>query len=332
MTQQEILVAINCLTYNHESYIRQCLEGFVTQKTKFRFVAIVHDDASTDNTAKIVREYADKYPDIIKPIFETVNQYSKKDGSLDKIINQAINETNCKYIAVCEGDDYWADSNKLQKQVSFLEKHSEYVLTHTSYMRYYEFDKKFYPAPKIQLCENDEISPISILSGKYKILTATTVFRFSIYKSLIESDPFLYSSGYFMMGDTPLWYDLSKKGKIKYFQDTTSVYRQNEGSATRRKNPRLKYRFNLSSKELRMYFCERDYLPNTYYKQIRKEYSKALIKYQCFDKDFKPLFTYDKKSTKLLVVLKNIGVLKPVLSFLVNYRTILGYIKRRLSI
>lgn len=332
MTQQEILVAINCLTYNHESYIRQCLEGFVTQKTKFRFVAIVHDDASTDNTAKIVREYADKYPDIIKPIFETVNQYSKKDGSLDKIINQAINETNCKYIAVCEGDDYWTDSNKLQKQVSFLEKHSEYVLTHTSYMRYYEFDKKFYPAPKIQLCENDEISPISILSGKYKILTATTVFRFSIYKSLIESDPFLYSSGYFMMGDTPLWYDLSKKGKIKYFQDTTSVYRQNEGSATRRKNPRLKYRFNLSSKELRMYFCERDYLPNTYYKQIRKEYSKALIKYQCFDKDFKPLFTYDKKSTKLLVVLKNIGVLKPVLSFLVNYRTILGYIKRRLSI
>lgn len=332
MIQQEILVAINCLTYNHEPYIRQCLEGFVTQKTKFRFVAIVHDDASTDNTAKIVREYADKYPDIIKPIFETVNQYSKKDGSLDKIINQAINETNCKYIAVCEGDDYWTDSNKLQKQVSFLEKHSEYVLTHTSYMRYYEFDKKFYPAPKIQLCENDEISPISILSGKYKILTATTVFRFSIYKSLIESDPFLYSSGYFMMGDTPLWYDLSKKGKIKYFQDTTSVYRQNEGSATRRKNPRLKYRFNLSSKELRMYFCERDYLPNTYYKQIRKEYSKALIKYQCFDKDFKPLFTYDKKSTKLLVVLKNIGVLKPVLSFLVNYRTILGYIKRRLSI
>ena len=70
MIQQEILVAINCLTYNHEPYIRQCLEGFVTQKTKFRFVAIVHDDASTDNTAKIVREYADKYPDIIKPIWQ----------------------------------------------------------------------------------------------------------------------------------------------------------------------------------------------------------------------------------------------------------------------
>lgn len=331
MSERSPLLAIECLTYNHEPYIRQCLDGFIMQKTDFPFIAIVHDDASTDKTARIIEEYALKYPDIIKPILEKENQYSKKDGSLGQTIKNAI-PINTKYIAICEGDDYWTDSNKLQKQVSFLEKHSEYVLTHTSYMRYYEFDKKFYPAPKIQLCENDEISPISILSGKYKILTATTVFRFSIYKSLIESDPFLYSSGYFMMGDTPLWYDLSKKGKIKYFQDTTSVYRQNEGSATRRKNPRLKYRFNLSSKELRMYFCERDYLPNTYYKQIRKEYSKALIKYQCFDKDFKPLFTYDKKSTKLLVVLKNIGVLKPVLSFLVNYRTILGYIKRRLSI
>lgn len=329
MSERSPLLAIECLTYNHEPYIRQCLDGFIMQKTDFPFIAIVHDDASTDKTARIIEEYALKYPDIIKPILEKENQYSKKDGSLGQTIKNAI-PINTKYIAICEGDDYWTDSNKLQKQVSFLEKHSEYVLTHTSYMRYYEFDKKFYPAPKIQLCENDEISPISILSGKYKILTATTVFRFSIYKSLIESDPFLYSSGYFMMGDTPLWYDLSKKGKIKYFQDTTSVYRQNEGSATRRKNPKLKYRFNLSSKELRMYLCERDYLPKAYYKQIRKEYSKALIKYQCFDEDFKPLFAYDKKITKLLVFFKNIRILKPVLSFLVNYRTILGFMKRRI--
>ena len=133
-----------------------------------------------------------------------------------------------------------------------------------------------------------------------------------------------------MMGDTPLWYDLSRKGKIKYFNEITAVYRQNEGSATRRKNPKLKYRFNLSSKELRMYLCERDYLPKAYYKQIRKEYSKALIKYQCFDEDFKPLFAYDKKITKLLVILKSMRILKPILSFLVNYRTILGFMKRRI--
>ncbi|MDE5714067.1 MAG: glycosyltransferase, partial [Muribaculaceae bacterium] len=71
------VVAIRCCTYNHEPYIRDALEGFVMQKTDFPFVAIVHDDASTDRTAEIIREYAEKYPDIIKPIYETENQYSK---------------------------------------------------------------------------------------------------------------------------------------------------------------------------------------------------------------------------------------------------------------
>ncbi|MEI3125979.1 MAG: glycosyltransferase family A protein [Odoribacter splanchnicus] len=79
---EPLMVTILCLVYNHESYIRQCLEGFVMQKTNFRFEAIVHDDASTDGTAAIIREYAEKYPNMIKPIFETENQYSKGDGSL----------------------------------------------------------------------------------------------------------------------------------------------------------------------------------------------------------------------------------------------------------
>ena len=84
------LVSIKCLVYNHGSYIRQCLDGFVMQKTNFAFEAIVHDDASTDNSAEIIREYAEKYPDIIKPIYETENRYSKRNGSLRRIMNEAI--------------------------------------------------------------------------------------------------------------------------------------------------------------------------------------------------------------------------------------------------
>ena len=87
MSSEPIFVTILCLTYNHESYIRQCLDGFVMQQTNFRFEAIVHDDASTDSTTDIIREYAEKYPDIIKPIYETENQYSKHDGSLTRIMN-----------------------------------------------------------------------------------------------------------------------------------------------------------------------------------------------------------------------------------------------------
>ena len=84
------LVTIQCLTYNHEPYIRQCLEGFVMQQTDFCFEVIVHDDASTDGTANIIREYAEKYPNIIKPILERENQWSKKDGSLERILNSIL--------------------------------------------------------------------------------------------------------------------------------------------------------------------------------------------------------------------------------------------------
>lgn len=116
--QQPLMVTIRCLVFNHERYLRECLDGFVMQKTNFRFEAIVHDDASTDGSAAIIKEYAEKYPDIIKPIYETENQYSKHDGSLGRIMRE---HTHGKYVAFCEGDDYWTDPLKLQKQVDALE-------------------------------------------------------------------------------------------------------------------------------------------------------------------------------------------------------------------
>lgn len=124
--KEPILVAIHCLVYNHEPYLHDCCEGFVMQKTNFRFVAIVHEDCSTDNSAAIVREYETKYPDIFRPIYETENQWSKHDGSLGRIMNAAIDTTGAKYIAMCDGDDYWTDPYKLQKQVDFMETHPEY--------------------------------------------------------------------------------------------------------------------------------------------------------------------------------------------------------------
>lgn len=134
MKQEEpILVAIQSLVYNHEPYLRDCFEGFVMQKTNFRFVAIVHEDCSTDHSADIIREYEAKYPEIFRPIYETENQWSKSDGSLGRIMNAAIDDTGAKYIAICEGDDYWTDSYKLQKQVDFMEAHPECTVTFHRY-------------------------------------------------------------------------------------------------------------------------------------------------------------------------------------------------------
>lgn len=121
------LVAIQCFVYNHESFLRDCFEGFVMQQTNFPFVAIVHDDASTDGSAAIIREYEEKYPYIFRPIYEIENQFSKRDGSLERVMNETTDAIGVKYVAMCEGDDYWIDSLKLQKQVDFMEIHKDCV-------------------------------------------------------------------------------------------------------------------------------------------------------------------------------------------------------------
>lgn len=121
---EEIMVSISCLTFNHEKYIRQCLDGFIMQKTNFKFEVLVHDDASTDGTADIIREYQEEYPEIIKPIYQTENQYSKRlPGGISG--NFQIPRAKGKYYAECEGDDYWCDEYKLQKQFDALENNPD---------------------------------------------------------------------------------------------------------------------------------------------------------------------------------------------------------------
>jgi len=123
------LVSICCLVYNHEKYIRECLEGFVIQNTDFNIEFLIHDDASTDGTANIIREYEKKYPELIKPIYQTENQYSK---GVRPTFAFNIPRAQGKYIAMCEGDDYWTDPLKLQKQVDFLEANPDYIMCFTN--------------------------------------------------------------------------------------------------------------------------------------------------------------------------------------------------------
>jgi glycosyltransferase involved in cell wall biosynthesis len=127
------------LTYNQKDYIRDALNGFVMQQTDFSFEVVVHDDASTDGTTDIVMDYARRYPDIIKPMIEKENQWQV--GGLKHIINIMNERHRCgKYIAFCEGDDYWTDSNKLQRQVDFLDNNPDYSMCFHSAKKNYETD------------------------------------------------------------------------------------------------------------------------------------------------------------------------------------------------
>lgn len=115
----ECEVLIICSTYNQEKFLADALEGFVSQKASFPFLALVHDDASTDGTADVIREYETRYPDIIKGIYEDENQYQQ--GALFWYLDYLRN-SKAKYIALCEGDDYWVSPDKLELQHKALEK------------------------------------------------------------------------------------------------------------------------------------------------------------------------------------------------------------------
>ena len=116
-------VTVVCTAYNHEAYLRDALEGFVSQETDFPFEVLVNDDASTDGTAAILREYAEKYPDIIRPFYQEKNLYSQGINIYDAVFYPVARG---EYIAACEGDDRWTDPHKLQLQVDFLDAHPEY--------------------------------------------------------------------------------------------------------------------------------------------------------------------------------------------------------------
>ncbi len=122
------LVTISCITFNQEKYIGDAIEGFLSQKTNFDYEILIHDDASTDNTKQIIEKYIKQYPDKIKGVFEAENQFSK--GVNPNFINYKL--STGKYIALCEGDDYWIDPLKLQKQVDYMEKHEDCTFCFTN--------------------------------------------------------------------------------------------------------------------------------------------------------------------------------------------------------
>ena len=226
---QDPILTIRCLVYNHEPFLRQCLDGFVMQQTNFPFEAIVHDDASTDGSAAIIREYAEKYPDIIKPIYETENQYSKHDGSIGRIMDAAIHP-NSKYIAFCEGDDYWTDPHKLQLQVDFLERHPDYVICSHDVIYYHEDTHKFselsvWGSSLSDGREGEEIVEYTLKSffECYWTRPLSCVYRRGSYRDELSG------KGYSIIKDYNFYYYVLKHGRGALMKRIMAVYREHSG-------------------------------------------------------------------------------------------------------
>lgn len=211
----DILVSISCITYNHEKYIADAIESFLMQKTNFKYEILIHDDASTDRTVEIIEKYRKKYPDIIKPIYQKENQYSK---GIRISATFQYPRAKGKYIAICEGDDYWTDPYKLQKQVDYMEKHPECSMcVHAAY-KVNDNTKKI--AGKMRPSPNNKVFTIEevILGGGDLFPTNSILFA----RKFSKLPQFYYNSP---VGDYPLMIYLASCGPVYYIDEYMSVYR-----------------------------------------------------------------------------------------------------------
>lgn len=241
---QKPLVSICCITYNHEKYIRDAIESFLMQKTDFPFEIIIHDDASTDRTADIIREYEKKYPDVIKPIYQTENQYSKG-------VNVAFitfKKAKGRYIAICEGDDYWTDSMKLQIQITFLERNPDYVITYAAIK----------PFDENGIIETDFGGALKDLNEEQlkratPINTLTTCFR-----NVITELPPEFSIA--KVGDLIIWSLLGAYGKGKFIGEIKpGAYRVHNNGVFSKKSPIEKMYMMLTTQiSLMLYYMRID--------------------------------------------------------------------------
>lgn len=233
----DILVSVCSITYNHAPYIRQCLDGILMQQTDFKYEIIIHDDCSTDGTTEIIREYAAKYPHLFVPIFQTENQYSK--GVRGMFATFVFPCAKGKYVAMCEGDDYWIDPLKLQKQVDFLEANPEYSLCFHRVKTIYE-----------KGCNGKDIfahvSPgeytLDYILCHWTVPTCSMLSRREVFLSKPENPKFRY-------GDNVLVLTCFTLGRIYCIDGIMGIYRRHENGWTLNKSQLEIY------KEQYVHFC-----------------------------------------------------------------------------
>lgn len=217
METNKPLVSISCITFNHGKYLREALDSFLMQERDFDIEILIHDDHSTDDTIDIIKEYTERYPDIMRPMYEEENQYSKGISNISGVFNfpRAIG----KYIAMCEGDDYWSDPLKLKKQAAYMEAHPECALCCHAAGIVAE-DGAFRTVEELKpFAGSGVIKAEDVISKKENIPTASLFFRTEYAKQLPQ--------WYFdcPVGDIPLQLAMLMHGSVYYFNESMSMYR-----------------------------------------------------------------------------------------------------------
>lgn len=213
------LVTVECATYNHAAFIRDALEGFLRQETDFRFEVLVHDDASTDGTQEVIREYHERRPDLIVPVLQRENQWSKGVDTWKTFLRPLAKGT---YLALCEGDDYWTDPLKLQKQVDILERNPRTGIVHTGFATNGDLDTVFTPwAQGFRKAGACEARLVELLCGNF-ISTPSTMVRMAAFdQAVADSESYPHDD----LIDLWYWMRISWDWDISFLPDVTAFYR-----------------------------------------------------------------------------------------------------------
>lgn len=294
------MVCTWCPTYNHAPYIVDAMNGFCDQETPFPVVHVIVDDASTDGEQDIIKKYLEDNFDLYKK--ETAWKEETDDYYL--IFAQHVSNASCyfavlllkynhyqikktkdsylkkwlensKYIAFCEGDDYWTDSQKLKMQVELLEKHPESGMNYTAFQLWNQNrgeSKDVYTPKTVQF---DDGFKWDVMSFNVTIGTATTLIRCDIYKKIADecADDF---AG-FMMGDIQTWFNCARLSKVNYLPIVTTTYRKHEGSLTALNDNQRELLFEKEMLRMRTYLCEKYDAPEPVRKRINVVIGSMLI-------------------------------------------------------
>jgi glycosyltransferase involved in cell wall biosynthesis len=311
-------VSICCVTYNHENFIRKCLDGFLMQQTSFPIEVIIHDDASRDGTKVIIEEYTRKYPDIFFPLFQKENQYRKGIRGM----NAKFNFPRCtgKYIALCEGDDFWNDPHKLQKQVDFLESNRDYFITGHDANIIDEKEKIISNSKLPEICKRD-CSSIE-LQKCFFVLTLSMCFRNVPELMQMPEELYLASNA-----DTFMISYFGRFGKYKYLPEIIpATYRVHSNGIWAMKNELEKQIMTKNTfRQLTLYYTRTtDRRMELYHSKMLLKFSGSVLKKKLastngvadFCLTFKNYIIENRILTKPSILLKLgfiyfLGIIKP---------------------
>lgn len=315
MEQKKYMVNVHCITFNQSQYINDAMDGFAMQETTFPYVCIIIDDASIDGEQEVIRKYLEEHFDLedksvvrnentddyvlcfarhktnrncyFAVFFLKYNHYSIKKT---KLPYYAEWQANSKYFSTCEGDDFWINPHKLQKQVDFMESHPNYSLCHGDVI-YYNSDTKTTIGRRGKKADFKKRKPYKtkkeifnrIIDGDYGAIYLTYLIRNECYNRRMPNDVPL------MMGDLPFLLDMSQEGLVKYFPDVFGVYRIHQGSVTHQ-SPQRNRRFALNGMEMLVYYCKKySYkVPLSLKYRYNKAYLNILMNNDSFS--IKPLY------------------------------------------